>query len=181
MIETQKECRPVECEFFEKLEKLDRGDKAKLKRNAGNSLAEARGVAWFYGKLPPGVKERDYERYFMVATLYCIGSNTHKLEVKGNLGVTLGALKLKASEDAIKRRFNILLDADIDNGGLAFRLRQLVKLAASHGVGIDWPQLLEDICRWSSPKKSVQRSWARSFYTPELTGMTENEGEKDAN
>lgn len=178
MIETQKECHAVENEFIENLDKLDKGEQAKLKRNAGNSLTEARGVAWFYGLLPPGTKEWDHERYFMVATLYCI---THKSVIKGDMGKTLRILQQKASPEAIKRRFSILLDADIDNGGLAFRLRQLVKLAASHNVGIDWPQLLKDICNWSHPKKYVQKSWAMSFYTPELTGKTNNEGEKNAN
>lgn len=167
-------------EFFERLDKLERGERAMLKRNAGNTLAEARGVAWFY-RLLDGEGWSRPELYFLVATLYGYNART----INGNFGHTMRMLKQKADSDSIERRFRILLDAEFDmvdgkpaGGELAFRLRQLVRLTAAHEVGIDWPQLLMDLCAWSHPNKPVRKAWARSFYAPELPDATDTSNNK---
>ena len=65
-----------------------------------------------------------------------------------------------------------LIDSDLDlidghkpgGGELAYRLRQTVKLANGHEVGVDWLQLLKDLERWQYPEKRVQKAWARSYF-----------------
>jgi CRISPR system Cascade subunit CasB len=167
--------------FVRSLEQLDPGERAALKRNAGSPLAEARGVPWFY-RLLDADGRRNAETYFLIATLYpwnARGAN-------GDLGLTLHRLwlatKAKADRETEKaksgvaRRFNALLDATLDpGGGVAFRLRQLVRLCASKEVGIDWARLLLDLRAWSIPGKPVQRRWAESFYVPGSPDTTDVE------
>jgi hypothetical protein len=63
---------PQIIEFCENLSKLDAGEKARLKRNAGRGLAQSRRVmGLFFNKLlPHGVPRYQEEKYFLVATLY---------------------------------------------------------------------------------------------------------------
>ena len=99
------------------------------------------------------------EIYFLLATL--IGLN--KYDTSGDLGHSahLYWLSTKRQEDGeaqkpestIAKRLNILLDAEFTRadgraagGEIVFRLRQFVRLLASHEVGIDWPELLVDLC-----------------------------------
>ena len=156
-------------DFIERVKRLSRGELAALRRNAGNTLPEARGVAWFY-RLLDDEGYRNLEVYFLVATL--VGLNPYAL--RGDFGVTMRAVQGKANPEGVERRFCILLDADWETPGragggeLPFRLRQLVKLAAAHQVGVDWAQLLVDLGRWHWQGKRVQRQWAESFYAPYL-------------
>ena len=155
--------------FLDKLASLDRGELAVLRRNASCTLAEARNAAGlFYRLLPPGVSERDEEIYFLVATLY--GLNKHKS--KDDFGATMRTVKIKTGREGIDRRMAILLDSEFDlidgfrsgGGEMAYRLRQCVKLASGHEVGVDWGALLRDLLQWSRPGKRVRKQWARSYY-----------------
>ena len=158
-------------EFICRVKALDRGELATLKRNAGNTVAEARGVLWFY-RLLDDEERRQSEVHFLVATL--VGLNKHNSGT--DFGRSMGVLKNKnrANPEAVERRFRILLDADFDRpdgyhaagGEIVFRLRQMVKLAGSHEVGIDWARLLADLQQWGHPSKHVQKRWAESFYAP---------------
>jgi CRISPR system Cascade subunit CasB len=156
--------------FVQRVRALDRGELATLKRNAGNTLAQARGVAWFYRLLDDDARRRDTEIFFLVATL--IGLN--KFNAGGDFGASMRQLAASHGEDSVKRRFGILLDSQFDlvdgyrptGGELAYRLRQMVKLAAAKEVGVSWPQLLLDLRQWTRPDKRVQRKWAESFYAP---------------
>jgi len=57
--------------FIARLEALDAGDRARLKRNAGKTLAEAHdALGLFYRLLPKGVPAYQEEVYFLVATLF---------------------------------------------------------------------------------------------------------------
>jgi len=152
--------------FVQRVKSLSRGELAGLKRNAGSTLAEARGTPWFY-RLLEGEGWKNQEIYFLVATL--IGLNP--LTLRGDFGQTMRVLRDRHSPESVERRFRILLDAEFDTvdrqpagGEFAYRLRQLVKLAASKEVGVDWPQLLVDLCCWRAANKPVQRRWAKSFY-----------------
>lgn len=168
----------AEREYIARVQALDRGRQAGLKRNAGNSLGESRGVGWFYSLLRSDQFGRDEEIFFMAATL--LAQDRRALEGRrpfsGDFGRTMRQLAERGSSDGVERRFRILLDSDFDledghkpaGGELAFRLRQLVKLAASKEVGVDWPQLLYDLQRWGAPGKRVQKRWAKSYYAPAL-------------
>ena len=165
--------------FVSELETLrdeDRGAFAALRRNAGQTLDSARGAAWIYGRLYSTTRRTHDEKYFLVATLFDLN---RRRPIGGDMGATMRLLAQNAGEEAVKRRFGILLDADFDRiydaqdgsktggGELTFRLRQMVKLAASKEVGINWAVLLADLCCWDAPGKSVQKKWARNFYTPQ--------------
>ena len=166
----------------------DTGRAAMLRRNAGNTIAEARGVKWFFGVLGARPINRhkdgtfyDEEAYFLIATLFASDKDAiaDKNRFKGNFGATLLALKnnsgkLTSEQSPLDRRFNTLLDADFDpatGGELAFRLRQMTKRVIAEkdsSVRINWPQLLRDVKLWSNEKKWTQKSWARSYYAPNL-------------
>ena len=158
-------------EFVKRVQELDRGELAALKRNAGNTLGEARGVMWFY-RLLDDEDRWNPEIPFLVATL--VGLNKYADE--GDFGQCMRELANhpRSSPASVDRRFRILLDAQFGvadgyrpgGGELAYRLRQMVKLAASRQVGIGWAQLLVDLRRWNREGKPVQRRWAKHFYKP---------------
>ena len=56
--------------FIRKLERLEPGDRARLKRSAGKYLHESRDIGLFYSTLPAGVPEYQEQKYFLLATLY---------------------------------------------------------------------------------------------------------------
>lgn len=188
--EAQKDNLTHERDFVTELAKQDKGCLAILRRNAGNSLAEARGTAWFHGLLGRFSNQWNDEAYFMIATLFASDKDAidGKNKFKGNFGATLRALRNKnanspSDPSPLDRRFNTLLDADFDpaNGGeLAFRLRQMTKRIVAEkdpSVRINWPQLLHDVKFWSGEKKHTQKSWARSYYAPILNSTQETQPE----
>jgi CRISPR type I-E-associated protein CasB/Cse2 len=184
MTEIDKSTHPVKedkypeviLRFINRLSALERGEIATLKRNTGNTIAESRNCAGLFYKILPNeiAGVRDEEIYFLVATLF--GLNT--LKYHGDFGSSLHLVKIRTSSEGIDRRMAILLDSEFDlvdgfrsgGGELAYRLRQCVKLAAGHEVGIDWPKMLYDLTWWSHPEKRVRKQWARSYY-----GSPENE------
>lgn len=158
------------------IRKSDRGRMSALKRNAGEMLF-GRGTSWFYSLLKTPEQRRHREIYYLIATLF----DFNRLEGrKGNFGQAMLELCNNMNRDPKDfRRFHILLDAEFDHvrdpdeidspwadggGELAFRLRQMVKLMASKDVGIDWAELLVDLCSWSHPNRRIQKKWARSFF-----------------
>jgi len=160
-----------------------KGRLAMLRRNAGEPLAEARGITWMYvllndfGRGLDGQgRGYDDETLFLTATLLAFDrkylEGRPKPPQAGSFGRTMAALKSQpgANAESIERRFAILLDADYDphtgEGELPFRLRQTVKLVLSKDVGIDWPQLLMHLSRWNDADKWVQKKWAKEFYAP---------------
>ena len=161
--------------FTDAVRKLDKGQLAELRRNAGNSVSDAHGISWFYSLLGSfHVKENDEDLYLLIASLMAMDKNALSENPRrfiGNFGKTVLHVKKESAGDGIDRRFGILLDAQFDtpgSGELAFRLRQMVKLALSKGAMIDWSQLLYDLRRWDSPDKWIQKKWAREYYTPDL-------------
>jgi len=147
-------------EFMRKLAALDVGAKARLKRNAGLGLAEARDVlGLFYRLLPYGVPTRDQERYFLVATLYPLAENGSQRD----LGATLRAARSTANGTGLDRRVEVLLDSDGEQ--LRFRLRQAVRFAHSNRISVNWGRLLRDILFWDQSDRFVQRRWAESYFS----------------
>ena len=72
----------------------------------------------------------------------------------------------KSGSESIAKRMIALLDSYFDESDdLSYRLRQCVKLATSHQVGVDWLQLLKDLIYWTHEDKFIQKTWARDFYS----------------
>jgi CRISPR system Cascade subunit CasB len=148
-------------EFITALERLDNAGRARLKRNAGRSLHEARDVhRIFYRALPYEVAGREEAIYFLVATLYPLADSRND---QRSLGATLRAVRQSRASESIDRRFQALLDSNSEN--LPFRLRQAVRLAAASDQSIDWRRLLNDLLNWDHPDRYVQLQWARDYFT----------------
>jgi CRISPR type I-E-associated protein CasB/Cse2 len=158
---------PEITQFIERLDALEAGPRARLKRNAGNGLADSRGVLpLFYRILPhPVVTPRDVDTYFLIATLHGLSP---RRGFHGSFAETLSSVARhpRANRDGVDRRIAILLDAH--RSELPFRLRQAVRFVASYERLIDWPRLLHDLLRWNHPEQIVQREWAKSYFgTPD--------------
>lgn len=161
-----------EQEFVTRIERLEPGEMAALRRGCGARDPVEGRCPWLIGEIRGAARE---PVAFLVASLLAQYSTTtirakgHRLD--GNFGVTWKRAIAGADSDSIKRRFHILLDADYDpvtgEGDLPYRLRQMVRYAASKGVGVDWPQLLLDLKFWSRPEKRAQKEWAHSFFSNE--------------
>ena len=146
-------------EFCQHLAQLDAGDKARLKRNAGRTLAESRHVMgiFFNRLLPYGLSKRQEEVYFLVATLYPLNPEGNG---SGSLGTALR--QARGESESLDRRVEILLDADASH--LPFRLRQAVKFLYSKRVPVCWSTLLYHLLAWNSEKRWVQEKWARDYF-----------------
>lgn len=151
---------PVIKEFITRLGQLDSGGRARLKRNAGKRLSEAKhetlGLFYRLFTVPP--KPTQEETFFLLATLYPLAEGGGQ----GNLGALLRQARNEKNSKGLDRRMAILLDSDETQ--LAFRLRQAILLLHSSRIKLDWPCLLLDLLYWTHPEKFVQRQWARSYY-----------------
>lgn len=156
----EKKLDPRITQFIANLEELDAGERARLKRNAGNSLVQARHTALglFYKALPPNVPRYQEETYFLVATLYPLADSGET----GNLGAALRQAQVPTNKEGLDRRIEILLDADETQ--LPFRLRQAVRFLYSNRVPVDWPRLLDDLLYWTHESRFVQKAWARAYF-----------------
>jgi CRISPR type I-E-associated protein CasB/Cse2 len=148
-------------EFIDRLSQLEAGDRARLKRNAGNTLEQSRGVhALFFRLLPYGVPRSHEKWYFLVATLYPLADSSSQ----GNIGHAIRHARANhpEREKGYDRRFEVLLDAD--DSQLPFRLRQIVRLIKQAEIPVNWSQLLQDLTRWNHVNRFVQERWARAYY-----------------
>lgn len=154
--------------FFENLEGLPTGDRAILKRNAGNTLAETRGgsLGLFYKILPFGVRTGEEELWFIIATLRFL--NRYAIvDLEGEDTRDFGwTMRNARSSDSFDIRVRGLLDSRWSEGDgvLAHRLRQMVRLAESKNVPVNWRLFLVDLTRWEHPERWVQKKWARSYF-----------------
>lgn len=171
------------AEFIGKLAQLDDGDRARLKRNAGKSLAESRDVQLlFYSRVAPrGVAAWQEERYFLLATLYPLDKAQRRRDRRptdqataesppggafDSFGKSFRLARTELNKAGLDRRFARLLDADSED--LRFQLRQAVTRLTNEGKPIDWAQLTRDVLRWDRPERTVQRRWARDYVAVEL-------------
>jgi len=163
---TEKKLDPRIVQFVENLAALDPGDRARLKRNAGNRLNEAnRAAGLFYHKvLPYGVPVQAEDWYFLVATLYPL-EKEDKGPIPANFGLSLRHIRTGKNEAGLDRRVERLLDADEQQ--LPFHLRQAVHFLASNRGRVDWGNLLADLLRWTHPERYVQKNWARTYFAKE--------------
>ncbi|MBN2676777.1 MAG: type I-E CRISPR-associated protein Cse2/CasB [Anaerolineaceae bacterium] len=145
--------------FIEKLKKLTAGEKARLKRNAGNKIAESREVmGLFYRLLPEGTPAYDHETFFLVATLFPMIDVTET----GSFASSMSKAKNKKNEKGLDKRFEILLDSDSEQIG--FRIRQAVHYLSSQKIRIHWVSLLDDLTHWTHPDRYIQQEWAREYF-----------------
>lgn len=154
-----KECK--ESRFVKSLEKLyqdgDRSALAKLRRGLGKQGGTSEMYRYVVPYFDPE-KQYDPERFFMIASLFALHPDS---AARGtSMGKTLRAMKEKSA--SVEKRFERLLSVDIDD--LGGHLRQVVSLAKSKGVRVDFHQLFYDVKNWNHPERYVQLRWARDFW-----------------
>jgi len=150
--------------FIMQLEKLDAADRARLKRNSGKALAEARNVNMLiFHILPHGLSRRQEEIYYLVATLFPLAASGGH----GSLGASLRQAQTKSNSKGLDRRIEALLDAE--GAQLSFRLRQTIHFLQSNRVPVAWGRLLSDLLQWHHPDRYIQQSWARDYYSTAST------------
>ncbi|MFA5064068.1 MAG: type I-E CRISPR-associated protein Cse2/CasB [Dehalococcoidia bacterium] len=164
--------RSREEEFIERIQGLDTGELAMLRRGCGE-LDPVEGRCPWLLEVIHGVASE--ATAFLVASLLAqyktadIRAGLHRSE--GNFGITWKRAIAKTDSKSLPRRFHILLNADYDSqtgeGDLPYRLRQMVRYAENKRVGVNWPVLLTDLKFWNSPRKYVQKRWARDFFSVE--------------
>jgi CRISPR system Cascade subunit CasB len=161
-----------ENDFIAAVEKLDGGALARLRRGCGERTPIEGRCPWLIEYIHRPWAEPSA---FLVASLMAqyktqtIKEGGHRLN--GNFGVTWKQAVAGTASVSIRRRFTTLLDAEYDpntgGGDLTYRLRQMVRYAASKDVGVDWPQLLRDVMDWNRLGKRAQKCWARAFFASE--------------
>jgi CRISPR system Cascade subunit CasB len=171
--------------FVERVEELDGGRLAMLRRGCGKRDPVEGRCPWLIGLIRGAASE---PVAFLAASLLAqyktavVRSGQHRAE--GDFGATWKQAIAGSRSKSLPRRFHILLDAEYDpwtgEGDLPYRLRQMVRYAASKAVGVDWPKLLADLKFWNRPEKYVQKRWARSFFIEERLPekAPESEGEE---
>jgi len=174
-----------EQEFVKRVETLDNAKLAMLRRGCGEPHPVEGRCPWLIG-LIHGVASEPVA--FLTASLLAqyktadIRIGRHLSE--GDFGMTWKRAIAGNQSKSLSRRFHVLLDSEYDpwigDGDLPYRLRQMVRYAASRGIGVDWPKLLADLKFWNRPEKHVQKRWARSFFTEERLPekAPESEGEE---
>ncbi len=180
MSKNQKSVRDKQvAEFIKNLSQLEDGDRARLKRNAGNSLAESHQVTLlFFQKIAPyGISKWQEDRYFLLATLYPFDkaqrekdrgkgkSKDEKAATTDTYATTLGRSFRNAHTDqnqtGLDRSFSRLLDAD--EVQYPFHLRRAIMRLTNDWVFIDWQQLTKDALQWHFTNRTVQQKWARDY------------------
>lgn len=166
--------RTREEEYVDRIEGLDAGDLAMLRRGCGERDPVEGRCPWLLSIIHGAASE---PTAFLVASLIAqyktadIRAGRHRID--GDFGITWRRAIIGSDSESIRRRFHILLDADYDarsgDGDLPHRLRQMVRYAASKGVGVDWPTLLTDLKFWNQSERGVQKRWSRSFFVAEHT------------
>lgn len=170
--------KTAEEEFVERIEMLDASRLAMLRRGCGERDPVEGRCPWLVSLIHGVASE---STGFLVASLLAqyktadIRVGRHR--ASGNFGASWRRAIAGNDSKSLERRFHILLDASYDpwtgDGDLPHRLRQMVRYAASRGVGIEWPVMLTDLKFWNHPEKRVQKRWARNFFAAESLKDTE--------
>lgn len=158
----------------------DRDDRAALAVLRRAAAADPGAMADAFPHVLPWVPEgarqtRAEDSYFLVATLFAIHPDHGGA---GNFGATMWRVGTDGNAEpspSADLRFRRILEAARDD--LAAPLRQAIRLAASRTVPvpIDYHRLLSDLLNWEHPERRVQRAWARSYWTPQVSNANEGE------
>ena len=146
----------------------DRAALAALRRAAASpeqSIAAHRYVVPWLSREPHSWRDRWADDcHYLVAALFARHPKPWSLaeQYSTDLGASFARLAETGNSASAERRFTALLAASTDE--LPVRLRNAVSLLKAQDIPVNWAQLLFDLIRWPSQSRSVQRSWARSFW-----------------
>lgn len=154
---------------LEGIGKLTIGQRACLKREAGKRLQEgdAGALQAFFSILPFGTPAYEHEIYYAVACIACIWKEEETKSQKpfaeclSQIGKTV----------TLNGRFRALLDTTYqpEDGFLITKLCRLAKQLHNSDVQScpDFELLLDDLLKWNSPSRIVQRRWMEAYLRQE--------------
>lgn len=156
-------------QFFKRINSLDSGERATLRREVGCSIRSAHGkaITTFYKCMTSSENKSREECFFAIACLRCLW------ESGDEKGLPLEQIisNLICSEDisdSTKHRVELLLDTEFDDDGyMILKLARLVKLVRqkTDRIMIDFSELLNDLIYWNSESQFVQRKWAKTIFS----------------
>ncbi len=166
--------------FIDYLQRLvlrgDRGALAALRRGlSGKPGTVAETYPYVVPWLPEHRSAGIENAFFLVASLFASHPEHKRAPSPGdfNFGDSFAALRAKSG--SVDKRFLALLASPTED--LAEHLRHAVSLLKAHVVPVDYAQLLDDLIRWNWESRSVQRSWARSFWRETAPADTSTESD----
>lgn len=165
--------------FFERLDGLNSGERAALRREAGTMLKDAGGqaVRAFYRCLPYAIPQWQEEYFFAAACLHCLW-DTGERGRSGMTQILYGLSRDENVSESTGHRLESLLDTKWDaDGYMLAKFTRLVKLIKAKDYSIDCAELLKDIIHWNADGQWVQRKWARGMYVKPEEIKTAEEGE----
>lgn len=129
---------------------------AKFRRGIGDNFDDVS------HDLPPWLLDciedpKQIGKFALVGSLFAL----HRLPAQHEtMGRSFARIK---GSDSLEKRFISLLDAQ--GNELIQRLREIIGLAKSQEVPIDYGSLLHDILNWENPDQAVQFHWARDYWS----------------
>lgn len=158
--------------WLDRLEQLDNGTKAVLRRNAHAfyDLADSAALGAFLRSLH-GFQHHQNEEpaLFAVACCHCVWKTHHK-----GIGFAKAVKKLESS--TAENRFLSLLDEPMESHSLfAIKFYRLMHMLRANELHIDWERLTYDLLYWSHPDRFVQRNWAHEYFNAEIEKPNEEQ------
>jgi CRISPR system Cascade subunit CasB len=153
-----------QIEFLENLHrriKDDNGAKALLKRALSGEERHIRNTYSIVLSLIPDI-EWHQEFWILVACLSVYYPQPFNREHQRNFGYSCRGLANSTNSEGADRRFRALLNTAQED--LQSPLTALIRQIKTKEIGLDYPQLLSDLCKWEHPDQRVQDRWARSFW-----------------
>ncbi|MHB1504470.1 MAG: type I-E CRISPR-associated protein Cse2/CasB [Acidimicrobiales bacterium] len=124
-----------------------------------------------YPLLPAHLHPNDERRLLVVAGLHALwhqGKGVPAAHSGESLGKSMRVMATGHTDNgelppAAERRFAVLLASEDER--LTHHLRQAITQLSSDGTNVDFAVLFADLHNWDHPDRSVQRRWARAFWT----------------
>ena len=131
---------------------------AALRRGLGR---EPGAVPAMYRCIAPFLNTGREADLFMIASLFALHPVS---DSEGNMGHHMRALSSTRSKNATENHLQHLLESRRDT--LEAPLQRAISILKSHGIPVNWHQLMSDLPHWDHPKRFVQFNWGRAFWPP---------------
>ncbi len=148
--------------------KADTGVKAAFKRALSGERHHLRKVYPFVLPYLEGIHGQQQEIWIFVACLAVY----HDQDAAGkgaraeySFARSCWDLHSAGKSKGPERRFKALLETDLAN--IQSPIAALVRLIKNHDerkIWVDYPKLIQDLCRWDHPDQRVQDRWAMDFW-----------------
>lgn len=131
---------------------------AKLRRGQGR---KAGSIPAAYRYIAPFLDTGKESDLFYIASLFALHPAS---DSEGNMGDHMRELARTRSSQATENHFQRLLETRRET--LESPLRRAISILKSHGIPVNWHQLMYDIRHWDHPDRFVQFKWGRAFWRP---------------